>query len=161
MTKLSPLEILEKTGYSIYAYEAVLKNAPVGEDQEVKCFTIGRTVTTEELKEEYEIRGLEPANINSLVKIIDKYKLIATIWDDNGQCYVAFNRWRDERLVIVHRNDHNWHKSWWFCGTKKIPFNKPKPSLEPSTSELSDPLSLEKVIEVCNKAGLIVSKPLK
>lgn len=33
----------------------------------------------------------------------------------------AFNRWNDERIVNVNRNDNDWNDNWWFAGRRNCP----------------------------------------
>lgn len=136
-TKTSPREVLEEAGLTVYADEEVLENAPIGEIEEVKLFHIGKYVSCKELEEEYEKRGLEPANLNSIIPHLSEKNYIATQWkDESGKyCYATFGQWGDERRVDVNRHDGVWADGWWFAGRRK--------SLELDTQSSSEPLSLE------------------
>lgn len=120
-TKSTPRDLLEKSGYTIYANEKVLANAPMGEVGEVEIFTVGRYISDDELESEYEKRGLIPANLPSLESVKDKKDLIATHWKDadGNWCFASFGRWGDSRRVHVRRGDCDWGGSWWFAGLRK------------------------------------------
>lgn len=119
--QITPREVLKKTGCRIYADEKVLKNAPVGELQKVEWFNIGKYVTREELEKEYEDRGLEPVNLNTLAANADAHDFTATIWEDGGPLYAAFGRWDGDRDVDVSLRDYDWDDDWWFAGRRKQP----------------------------------------
>lgn len=137
--QITPREILEKTGYRIYANEKVLGNALVGELQKIEWFNIGKYVTRKELEKEYEDRGLEPVNLNTLAANADAHDFTATIWEDGGPRYAAFNRWYDDRNVYVNLRDYVCYDAyWWFAGRRKQPSElEPQPlNSEPLDSAL-------------------------
>lgn len=35
-------------------------------------------------------------------------------------CYATFDRWNDERVVSVNRNDNDWNDNWSFAGVPKL-----------------------------------------
>ena len=45
----------------------------------------------------------------------------ATHWKDSDDnwCYLACDRWSDERSVDVSRRDGVWNDNWWFAGVRK------------------------------------------
>lgn len=130
ITKKTPQALLEDTGYNLFVDSAVLVDAPRGLSKEpVETFTIGEYVTDEELEKEYESRGLVPATLDELISVEDSHDFITTHWKDaaNKWCHAAFRRWDGGRGVYVSRYDYDWSDCWWFCGTRKVPFNRPQP----------------------------------
>ncbi|MEN9649419.1 MAG: hypothetical protein RL094_386 [Candidatus Parcubacteria bacterium] len=88
----------------------------------------GRTITDEQLEDEFEKRGLRPADAISIAAVNqDDPEFVgkrphATHWKStNGKwCYVAFRLNGAFRSVIANVSDNNWkdHR-WWFAGIAK------------------------------------------
>jgi hypothetical protein len=129
---LKPADVIIKvvaTGRKKYGDDKVIESMPrgEGEDVEVVFFNIGRFVTPAQLLEEYEKRGLKPADPYSLAAVnlddpaFADEKPNATQWQDSAgkYCYAAFYRWLDERAVGVDRNAFDWVGHWWFAGLRK------------------------------------------
>lgn len=126
----TPNEALNATGRNKYVAEDVVQAMPrgAGEKAEVVFFKVGRDISDDDLEKEYALRGLVPADAYSLAAVNENDSVFAddrpnaTHWKDaNGKwCYAAFNRWRDERDVDVHRDDvRDWRDFWWFAGLRK------------------------------------------
>ena len=162
-TKQSPRKILETFG-TLYADEDVLKNLPPRIEGELEFFTLGKYVSDDELKMEYESRDFIPADPLSIAEyhqknptFADEYKHTATHWQDaQGKwCFVAFYRWDGERYVFVRRCDSGWGDDWWFPVVRK----SSSQNLGTDNSALK-PLDLDSAIKICKENGLIVYKPL-
>lgn len=125
----SPQEALVATGRRLFVNDDVAKSMPkgVGEEVEVVFFTLDRHVSVSDLEQEYEKRGLKPADICSLAAVNEADPAFAdekpngTQWKDDKDNYycAAFNRWRVERAVDVDRHGRDWLGSWWFAGLRK------------------------------------------
>ena len=125
---LTPQEALTATGRKQYVDDEVVATMPRGEGNEGETvfFKLDRWVSDDELKKEYELRGLIPevpytlAAINAADPAFADNHPSVTHWRDAGGrwCYVAFRRWHDERRVYVRRYDGQWHDSWWFAGRR-------------------------------------------
>lgn len=127
----APHKALKATGRRQYITEDVVVAMPRGEGEEAEVcfFKLGRYVSDDKLAEEYELRGLNPADPYSLAAVNEDDPTFAdehpnsTHWKDaDGKwCYAAFNRWHAERNVNVHvhRRDHDWDDAWWFAGLRK------------------------------------------
>lgn len=125
---LSPEEALRKTSRNLYGDDDVIAAMPRADKDEVEVFffNLGRWVNDDDLKKEYKKRGLEVCDPFTLAKVnkddpnfADKYPN-ATHWkDEQGNwCFAAFNGWRDDRFVRVHR-DYDWRGHWWFAACRK------------------------------------------
>lgn len=127
-----PADVIAKvvaTGRKKYGDDKVIESMPKGEgeDVEVVFFNIGRFVSPAQLLEEYEKRGLKPADAYSLAAVnrddpaFADEKPNATQWQDSEgkYCYVAFFRWDGGREVRVYRYDGGWDGYWWFAGLRK------------------------------------------
>lgn len=127
--KRSPQEAITATGRNKYLNDSVVASMSKGEGDEIDVFffKLGRYISDSDLDKEYELRGLKPADPYALAAVNEADPAFAddhpncTHWkDENGNwCYVAFNRWNDERDVGVHRNDREWRDPWWFAGCRK------------------------------------------
>ena len=121
---------LDATNRKQYIDKDVVSSMPQGTDEEVEVvfFNLGCHVSDSKLDEEYEIRGLKPADPYSLSAVNEAdpafadQKPNATHWkDSNGKwCYSAFDQWNDGgRFVIVDRDGSDWYGNWWFAGVRK------------------------------------------
>lgn len=126
----TPKQVLDATSRVQYNTNSdVVTAMPRGEGDEVEVFffKLGRYVSDDDLEKEYELRGLKPVDSYSLAAVNEADPAFAdehpnsTHWKDaNGKwCYVAFNRWNDERIVDVDRYDNDWDDYWWFAGLRK------------------------------------------
>ena len=123
--KLTNQKALDLTGRTQYIDQEVVKSAPQHKDKEVKLefFKTDKFTSVQELAEEYEKRGLRPADLRELC-IYDKentdYDYFATQWEIDGIFYFAtFLRWDGRRSVGVSRHGGVWHDDWWFAGVCK------------------------------------------
>lgn len=125
----SAQEAIDATGRNKYLDDNVVATMPQGEGDEadVFFFKLARIASDEEVEKEYELRGYKPADPYALAAVNEADPSFAdehpncTHWKDaNGNwCYVAFNRWNDERDVYVFRHDFGWSDYWWFAGRRK------------------------------------------
>ncbi|OGZ47247.1 MAG: hypothetical protein A3J54_01420 [Candidatus Ryanbacteria bacterium RIFCSPHIGHO2_02_FULL_45_13b] len=131
----TPQEVLEATGRAQYTDRKVVDAMPKGEEGdevEVVFFKPDLSerngyISDDDLKKEFELRGLKPADPISLAAVNEADRAFAdehpnaTHWKDaDGRwCYAAFNRWFGERKVRVRRGGGGWDDSWWFAGVRK------------------------------------------
>ena len=126
----TPQEALDATGRVQYTDKDVVATMPRGEGEEAEVifFNIARFVTNAELDQEYELRGLKPADVYSLAAVNEadrdfaKEKPNGTQWKDaeGKYCFATFRQWGDdERRVSVYRDSHDWCDGWWFAGLRK------------------------------------------
>lgn len=154
-TMKTPQQLLDETCAIQYVDNDVLATAPrSSEKSKVELFTVGKYITDEELEKEYEKRGLVPATLDELVSMYGTKEYIATHWKnaDGTWCYIAFDRWDDERGVYVNRRGRGWDDYWWFAGVRK--------SSELKSSELSDTLFLDAAIQKVKDAGYVIYKKI-
>ena len=122
-------EVLKAINRVQHVNDEVAETMPRGEGEEaVVCFfKLDRFISDDKLEEKYELRGLKPADPYSLAAVNAADPSFAdehpngTHWKDaQGEwCYVAFDRWRDERHVYVGRSDWDWSDHWWLAGLRK------------------------------------------
>ncbi|MCF7831524.1 MAG: hypothetical protein K9M36_01395 [Candidatus Pacebacteria bacterium] len=127
--KRSGKEALKATGRTLYVTDEVVDAMPKGEGEtaEVYFFKVGSSLTDEELDQEYEKRGLKPADPYSQAAVNEADPAFAdehpngTHWkDQNGKwCFAAFGRFSGGRRVFVYRYVHGWNGRWWFAGVRK------------------------------------------
>ncbi len=127
--KRTPKEVLKATGRTQYVTDSVVAKMPTGEGDEVDVvfFKLGRFVSDNDLENEYALRGLIPADPYSLAAVNEADPAFAdehpngTHWKDKDDkwCFAAFDRWYDERDVLVNRNGSDWLDDWWFAGLRK------------------------------------------
>ncbi len=124
-------EAIEATDRVQYVFDdEIFKTVPKGEGEEVEVvfFHLGRSISDNDLEEEYDLRDLKPADPISLAAVneadpafADKKKN-ATHWKDvdDRWCFVTFNRVGKERLVVVRPGGGtNWDDEVWFAGIRK------------------------------------------
>ncbi|MBP6925686.1 MAG: hypothetical protein KBC22_01350 [Candidatus Pacebacteria bacterium] len=127
--KRSGKEALKATGRNLCITDEVVDAMPKGkgETTEVYFFKVGRSLTDEDLDQEYEKRGLKPADPYSQAAVNEADPAFAdehpngTHWKDgNGKwCFAALGRFRGDRGVYAGRYDSRWLGSWWFAGVRK------------------------------------------
>jgi hypothetical protein len=129
----------------IHADEEVLETAPWAEKpQELELFRVGEFISDDDLADEYEKRGLAPADLHSLAAWSEadkKVRFIATHWKDAEWkwCRAAFEKWANGRTVDISWNA-NWGEFWEFAGIRKFP--------KPQNSDLeARVVELERVVE--------------
>lgn len=125
----APEAAIAATNRKQYVTASVVKTMPRGEgsEEEIILFKVGCDLTDEELKQEYELRGLVPASPFGLAALNESDPAFAddhpnaTVWiDSEGKwCYAAFYRWDDDRSVNVYRGDDDWGDGWFFAGLRK------------------------------------------
>ena len=126
----TPRQVLDATGREQYTDREVVDSMPWGQGKEVEVvfFKLDRHVSDTDLKKEYTLLGLVPADPFSVaaVKVADPTFADTypngTHWQDaHGRWYfAAFRCWHDgERLVNVNRNGSGWPDGWWFAGLRK------------------------------------------
>jgi hypothetical protein len=123
-------EALVATGRNLYTDDEIVANMPTsindGEEVKIIFFKVGRWLTDEELAQEYELRGLRPADPYSQAKANEDDPLFGdehpngTHWKHNDNwCYATFARWFGLRGVGVHCKNSQWRDDWWFGGFHK------------------------------------------
>ena len=125
----TPQQTLNATGRKQYTNSDVVATMPKGDgdETEVFFFKLGRYISDADLEKEYELRGLKPVDPYSLSSVNEADPAFAdehpngTHWQDaDGKwCYLAFDRWDDERDLDAYRNDDDWDVGWWFAGLRK------------------------------------------
>lgn len=133
----TPQEAIAATGRVQYVDSTVVADMPGGDGKNrrapVTFFKVGRYLTDAELEQEYEARGLMPADPYALAAVNETDPAFAdehpnsTHWKDgNGNwCFAAFHRRGDERYVKVNRDRNGWDFDWWFAG---VPVEKSQDS---------------------------------
>jgi len=123
----NPEKIIDDTGFNQrdIDYE-VLHTMPDSEHNEVHVhfFKVGRRLTFDDLKKEYELRGLVPnpraqAAVNERdPSFVDEHPN-GSQWGD--KCFLTFYRWIDDELNVRCDRDNGggWHEDWWFAGVRK------------------------------------------
>jgi len=132
----SPQEALDATGRRQYTTQPVVDAMPRGKGEEVEvvffkpspdAYDATGLIGDDAVEIEFDLRGLKPADPYSLCKANEDDPAFAdehpnaTHWkdEDGNWCYVAFNRWNDERNVNVNRDDSGWSRSCRFAGVCK------------------------------------------
>ena len=129
----SPHEALDATGRAKYTDHEVVDSMPRGEGDEIEVaffkpdLSGNGYISDDDLEQEFELRGLKPADPFSLAAVNEADPAFAdgkphgTHWKDaNGNwCCAAFIYWHDGRRVHVSRNGGGWDASWWFAGVRK------------------------------------------
>ena len=130
-----PRVALQATGRNLYVNDEVVAAMPkgktVGTDvvffkPDPEAYKNG-VISDDDLEKEYEKRGLVPADPYSLSTVNEADPTFAdehpngTHWKDAAGkwCFASFNRWSDERYVIVDRDVNGWDDDWWFAGVRK------------------------------------------
>ncbi len=132
---LTPQQVLDATGRKQYTDQQVVDSMPHGEGDEVDIMFFKPNlsdrdgyISDADLDEEYELRGLIPADPYSLAKVNEDdsafadTKPNATHWKDSkgNWCFVSFRRWiGGERNAGVNCNVRDWDDDWWFAGLRK------------------------------------------
>jgi hypothetical protein len=126
-----PYDIFKATKHHIIACDDVFKAMPIGNGTEVDVlfFKIGRNVSDIELDEEYEIRGLVPADPYTLAKVneddctfADEYPHCTHWKNENDKwCFAVFSYNRGCRIVNIDQNicSGDYCSSFWFAGLRK------------------------------------------
>lgn len=124
----TPCSAIAATKRVQYVNNAIADAMPRAQSDEVEIvfFAVDRTISDAELEQEYEQRGLIPADPFSLAAVneadpafADTYPN-ATHWKDaeGCWCFAAFSHWLGIR-VDVYRYGHDWSGYWWFAGRRK------------------------------------------
>lgn len=87
----------------------------------------GRLLYDENLREEYENRGLKPVDPYSLAAVNEADPAFAatkpnlTHWkNDRGQwCHATFKEISGDRFLTIDYSSTHWNPEWWFGGVKK------------------------------------------
>ncbi len=123
----TPEEAINATGRKKHIQDFVVATMPKGEGNEVEVifFKVGKYVSDADLENEYDLRGLKPADPYSLSAVNEADPAFAdshpncTHWKDTDKwCYIAFSRWFGVSFVRVGRDDGVWDGIWWFAGLR-------------------------------------------
>ncbi len=98
-----------------------------GGDDEVKVhfFKVGRSISDNDLEEEYRLNGLKPIDPYSLIAVNRIYPAFSkeypngTHWRDSSGmwCHCAFCSWYNHHSVVVNHNNSWWGSSpFWYAG---------------------------------------------
>lgn len=116
---------------SIDLPDGILEAAPKNEcsfAKKLHFFTLGREANNDEVQQEYEKRGLRPADVWEICAFNAQHSNFATdrpnavlFWEVDGRCwYVAFGVSDDGiRFVAVKYVVDLWSYDWWFMGLPK------------------------------------------
>lgn len=124
----TPQQMLDATDRRQYTDSEVVEAMPrgEGEEAEVHFFKLDRYVSDDELDQEFNLRGLKPADPYSLAAVNEEDPAFAddrpngTHWKSRGKwCYIAFRRWNGVRSVDVYCYALGWGDYWWFAGLCK------------------------------------------
>jgi hypothetical protein len=130
----SQQEAIEATGRVQYTDREVVDAMPKGEGDEVEVVFFkpdlserNGFISDDDLKKEFELRGLKPADPISVAAVNEADPAFAdekphgTHWKDakGNWCYATFRRWRGKRGVNVDRGGNGWVDDWWFAGVRK------------------------------------------
>lgn len=126
---------LEATRRVQYVDHPVVDAMPKGEGDTVEVVFFkpdlsnhnDRILTDDELEQEFELRGLKPADPISVAAVNEADRDFAdekphgTHWKDadGNWYYTTFYRLRNERKLGVGRHNHGWDDRWWFAGIRK------------------------------------------
>ena len=132
----TPRQILEWTGCSVKADDAVLATMPhgSGDKAHLYLFHVGRPLDGGEMDNEYEIRGLVPADPYTLAafnqinpEFVEEHPN-ATYWRDSDgkpSC-ILFDEWHHHRFVNVSKDERTergdekvFGSRLWFAGLPK------------------------------------------
>lgn len=159
--KQTAQQALDATKRNQYVDKDVVKDAPLHmfKEVDIEFFNVGKYISCDDLEQEYEKRGLVPADIREVASvggsILDEKKYVGTQWKDSSGkwCFATFDLWGGGRGVDVDRDDDGWNDCWWFAGVRKS-------ALSTGTSELLEPqsLSLESALKMVVDSGYIVYK---
>ncbi len=125
----TPSQMVDTLGRKKYVDNDVRAMMPTqGKDEDdVYFFPAKRFIPAAELAAEYEKRGLIPDHYAQMQVSIDDPSFAdehpnGSQWqDEKGRyCYLAINRWDDERYVNVNQDDNDWRDNWWFAGVRKL-----------------------------------------
>lgn len=144
-------EIIDKTKRNQYIDNDVLSSALPKINGKIEFFKLGKYVSNEELEKEYQLRGLVPADIQTLCeydiknqKKMDEMKYVGTQWKNTKgkRCYATFDGSGVGRGVNVDQGDLDWRAYWWFAGVRK---STQKSETKPSSDTLSLELRVQKL----------------
>jgi hypothetical protein len=130
-----PQKALDATGRRQYTNRQAVDEMPYGETDEVEVvfFTLNFEcksyyISDDDLRKEFEIRGLKPVDPISLAAMNEEDPVFAdakphgTHWkDDQGYwCHMQFCYTSGERSVSVYRGGGDWSDYWWYAGVRHI-----------------------------------------
>ena len=121
----SNLEALKATGMYLNIDHSVVNNAPQGKDEEVELvlFKPGHQKSCSDLDKEYDIRELNPADLQEISALNEADQSFAGthvngiyLKDKNGNCFLVFFRFG----VIVLQDVNGCDASSWLVGVRKV-----------------------------------------
>lgn len=164
-SKFSFKKLLDETKRTQYVTDDVVAEVEPSDAQEIEFVNIGEYVSASLLEEVLEKRGYELAHPYALALYAKEHpgfadgKSIATQWKDKqGEfCCAAFCDWDGDRRVFVRRDSSGWDGHWYFACLRKHPALESLGSLDLGSQKNEE---LEKAIEVCKAAGLVIFRPV-
>lgn len=164
-SKLSFKKLLDETERTQYVMDEVVAEIEPSEAQEIEFVNIGEYVSASHLEEVLEKRGYELAHPYALALYAKEHpdfadgKSIATQWKDKqgNFCYATFGDWDGIRSVRVIRRSSEWRDGWRVACLRKHPALESSGSLDLGSQKNEE---LEKAIEVCKAAGLVIFRPV-
>ena len=132
---LTPQEVLDTTGCKQYTRCEIVDSMPRGQGNEAEVIFFqprpeaykDGLISDDDLKREFEHFKLDSAfpddvaAVNAADLSFSDSHPNGTHWKDakGNWCYIAFDRWDDERHVRVYRCVSDWDDDWWFAGRRK------------------------------------------
>jgi hypothetical protein len=133
----SPQQAIEATGRALNIDREVVASMPKGDGDEVEIvfFKIvlfkldipkQHCLSDSDLKNEYLLRGLRPADPISIAAVNEADPAFAdrkphtSHWKDakGCWCYITFHCWGGKREVVVHSNNDDHKDNEWFAGIR-------------------------------------------
>jgi len=124
MTRKQLQKLLDSLNYGSTYIADNFEIPPKGKTKgKVELFTLGEYATTEEVKQEYENKGLVPdlyaviAYLKDNPDVLEEKEFIGVQLERNNYC--MFDRWDVRRRVYCLRYVNDWYDNGWFAGVRK------------------------------------------
>lgn len=164
-SKLSFKNLLDETKRIQYVTDEVVAEVDPSDAQEIEFVKLDKYVSAADLESELAKLGYELAHPYAVALYAKEHpdfadgKAIATQWKDKQEnfCCATFSRWHGFRRVDVDRSSYEWYGGWIFACFRKHPALGSSGSLDLGSQKNEE---LEKAIEVCKAAGLVIFRPV-
>lgn len=166
-SKLTFKKLLDETKRTQYVDDDVVASVEPCDPQEIEIVKLNKYVSASDLEGELAKLGYELAHPYALAlyskehdDVMLEKTYVATQWKDKeGEyCWASFYSFSGgDRGVSVHRRSYEWHVAWGFACSRKHPALGSSGSLDLGSQKNEE---LEKAVETCKAAGLVVYKPL-